>query len=57
MHDGHSEPTDGVLTCLMGDGRRAWGLVKDPEAAAAMTKEDIVGRPAMLGPDSRATIE
>ena len=57
MHNGHSEPTDGILTCLMPDGRRAWGLVKDPGAAAAMIKEDVVGRPVMLRPDSEATIE
>ena len=57
MHNGHSEPTDGILTCLMPDGRRAWGLVKDPEAAAAMVKEDVVGRTAALRPDSFSEIE
>jgi len=57
MHNGHSEPTDGILTCLMADGRRAWGLVKDSAAAAAMSKEDIVGRTAMLRPDRDAAIE
>ena len=57
MHDGHSEPTDGILTCLMPDGRRAWGKVSDPAAAATMIKEDVVGRTAMLRPDSEATIE
>ena len=57
MHNGHSEPTNGILTCLMPDGRHAWGLVEDPDAAAAMTKEDVVGRTAMLRPDSHATIE
>jgi acetyl-CoA C-acetyltransferase len=57
MHNGHSEPTDGILTCLMADGRRAWGLVKHPDAAAAMLKEDVVGRTATLRPDSSATVE
>ncbi len=57
MHNGHSEPTDGILTCVMVDGRRAWGLVKDSDAAAAMLKEDVVGRTAMLRPDSSATVE
>ena len=57
MHNGHSEPTDGILTCIMVDGRRAWGLVKDPDAAAALLKEDVVGRTVMLRPDSAATVE
>jgi hypothetical protein len=41
----------------MPDGRRAWGKVTDPEAAAAMVKEDVVGRTAMVRPDNHATIE
>jgi acetyl-CoA C-acetyltransferase len=57
MHNGHSEPTDGIFTALMADGRRAWGLVTDPDAVSAMTKEDVIGRTATLRPDSRADIE
>ena len=57
MHDGHSEPIDGILTCRMPDGRRAWGRIADPAILVAMTKEDVIGRAVTLGPDHDADLE
>ena len=57
MHDGHSEPVDGILTLRMPDGRRAWGRITDPAVLLAMTKEDAVGRTVRVRPDSSAELE
>jgi acetyl-CoA C-acetyltransferase len=57
MHDRHSEPTLGILTALMPDGARAWGLIRDPASLVAMTKEDVIGRTVALQPDNTADIE
>ncbi|HZR12523.1 MAG TPA: acetyl-CoA acetyltransferase [Acidimicrobiia bacterium] len=57
MHDRGGEPTDGILACMLPDGRRAWGTVKDPAALGAMEREETVGRTATLRPDGTATIE
>jgi acetyl-CoA C-acetyltransferase len=57
MHGRHGEPVEGILTCLMPDGRRAWGRTIEPSALAGMIKEDIVGRPLTLTPEHEAHIE
>jgi acetyl-CoA C-acetyltransferase len=56
MHDRGGVPTEGIVACLMPDGRRAWGLVHDGDTLAEMTREEIVGRRATLTPDGAATI-
>jgi acetyl-CoA C-acetyltransferase len=57
MHDGHSEPVDGILTCRMPDGRRAWGRIRDSATLDGMTREDVIGHPVRLHPDGRADLE
>jgi acetyl-CoA C-acetyltransferase len=57
MHDRTGEPTEGIVACTMPDGRRAWGLVHDDDAVAAMTREEVIGRRVTLRPDGAATIE
>jgi acetyl-CoA C-acetyltransferase len=42
------EPSIGYAACLLADGRRTWGKVKDRDAAAAMTREEFCGRPGRL---------
>jgi acetyl-CoA C-acetyltransferase len=58
MHDRSGEPTDAILACLMPDGRRAWGTIKDDAATLGdMTTEEVAGRTVNLRPDSTATLE
>jgi acetyl-CoA C-acetyltransferase len=58
MHDRAGDATEGILACLMPDGRRAWGIVTDdPDALREMTTEDIVGRSGSLRPDGRAELD
>ena len=51
MHDREGSPALGIVACLLPDGRRAWGNVRDPGAAKAMTVDDPCGRAADLHPD------
>jgi acetyl-CoA C-acetyltransferase len=45
---GEAGPEIAHAACLLPDGRRTWGNVVDPDAAAAMTREEFCGRPARL---------
>lgn len=51
MHDRDGSPALGIVACLLPDGRRAWGNVRDPGTAKAMTVDDPCGRSATLHPD------
>jgi acetyl-CoA C-acetyltransferase len=51
MHDRDAGPVLGIVACLLPDGRRAWGNVREPAALAAMTVDDPLGRPAKLHGD------
>ena len=51
MHDRDGSPALGIVACLLPDGRRAWGNVRDPGTAKAMTVDDPCGRAATLHPD------
>jgi acetyl-CoA C-acetyltransferase len=58
MHDRSGEPEEGILACLMPDGRRAWGTIADdPATLRAMTTEEVVGRTAKLAPEGSASLE
>ncbi len=41
-------PSLGLASCLLADGRRAWGQVRDEGALAAMVQQEQCGRPARL---------
>ena len=58
MHDRAGDATEGILACLMPDGRRAWGIVADDaDVLREMTTEDMIGRDATLRPDGRAELD
>lgn len=46
-------PSLGIVACLLPDGARSWGLVRDPAELVAMTTEDQVGRKGTLHADGR----
>ena len=43
MHSREGEPETCIATCLLADGRRAWGTSTDPALAAAMCEGEWVG--------------
>ena len=51
MHDRDGSPALGIVACLLPDGRRAWGNVREPGATKAMTVDDPIGRAAALHAD------
>jgi acetyl-CoA C-acetyltransferase len=51
MHDRDGSPALGIVACLLPDGRRAWGNVREPGAAKALTLDDPIGRNATLHTD------
>ena len=51
MHSRDGEPETPIASCLLADGRRAWGTSSDPALAAAMCEGEWVGREAELAPD------
>ncbi len=48
MHNRDSKPETAIASCLLADGRRAWGTCADPSVAAAMTAGEWVGRTITL---------
>jgi acetyl-CoA C-acetyltransferase len=48
MHDRDGAPEQAIATCLLPDGRRAWGLSSDTDVMSALTEGEWVGRPARL---------
>jgi acetyl-CoA C-acetyltransferase len=51
MHSRDGEPEHAIATCILADGRRAWGTSDDPEVAVAMCEGEWVGRAVELDPD------
>jgi acetyl-CoA C-acetyltransferase len=51
MHDRDGQPERAIASCLLGDGRRAWGTSLDGHLAAALTDGEWVGRTVTLKSD------
>jgi acetyl-CoA C-acetyltransferase len=51
MHDREGAPEAGLLAALMDDGRRAWGVTRDPDLVKVMVSEELAGKRARLAPD------
>jgi acetyl-CoA C-acetyltransferase len=51
MFSRDATPEQPIASCLLADGRRAWGLSTDLELAAAMCDGEWVGRSVQLSPD------
>jgi acetyl-CoA C-acetyltransferase len=51
MHSRDGEPETVIASCLLADGRRAWGTSTDASLAAAMCDGEWVARDAELSPD------
>jgi hypothetical protein len=56
MHDREGAPETGILSCLLDDGRRAWGTTTDAEALGVMLSEELAGRRIHLDPDGTARL-
>ena len=50
MHARDGNPEQGIATCLLDDGRRAWGLSSDADVLAALGDGEWVGRRVTLSP-------
>ncbi|HEY8527695.1 MAG TPA: acetyl-CoA acetyltransferase [Acidimicrobiales bacterium] len=51
-HDRSGEPTRVIATCLLDDGRRAWGISEDADVVAEMRSgAEQIGRTVKLTPD------
>jgi acetyl-CoA C-acetyltransferase len=51
MHDRDGQPERAIASCLLADGRRAWGTSIDEQLAAAMIDGEWVGRTVTLKSD------
>jgi acetyl-CoA C-acetyltransferase len=51
MFSRDGDPEHAIASCLLGDGRRAWGTSNDPVLAADMCSGEWVGTPASLDVD------
>jgi acetyl-CoA C-acetyltransferase len=51
MHTRDGEPEHAIATCLLADGRRAWGTSDDVALAVAMCEGEWVGRTVELDPE------
>jgi acetyl-CoA C-acetyltransferase len=51
MHSREGGPEQVISSCLLADGRRAWGLSDDTDTATAMCDGEWVGRAVMLDPE------
>ena len=50
MHDRESTPQKAIVSCLLDDGRRAWGSTTDSDAMTRFTTEETAGAPGHLDP-------
>jgi acetyl-CoA C-acetyltransferase len=50
MHSREGEPEHAIATCILDDGRRAWGTSDDPALVVAMCDSEWVGRAVELDP-------
>jgi acetyl-CoA C-acetyltransferase len=48
MHGREGSPELGIATCLVPDGRRAWGTTTDPDLLGGLTQGEWVGRAVSL---------
>jgi acetyl-CoA C-acetyltransferase len=48
MHERDGEPALGIVACLLPDGRRAWGNVREPGVLKSLMTDDPIGAGAML---------
>ena len=48
MHGRDGHPEQAITTCLLADGRRAWGLSGDTDVMAALGDGEWVGTPVTL---------
>ena len=55
MHARDGSPEQAITTCLLDDGRRAWGLSDDADVMAALGDGEWVGRRADLDTDGACT--
>jgi len=51
MFDRDGEPEQAIASCLVPDGRRAWGTSSEPDVAQAMTADEWVGVGVQLTED------
>jgi acetyl-CoA C-acetyltransferase len=51
MHSREGQPEKAIATCILDDGRRAWGTSEDTDLAAAMCEGEWVGRSVTLDAD------
>jgi acetyl-CoA C-acetyltransferase len=51
MHSRDGEPEHAIATCLLADGRRAWGTSDDRAVVVAMCEGEWVGRAVELDPE------
>ena len=51
MFSRESAPEQAIASCLLADGRRAWGMSSDPALATAMCDGEWVGTSVTLGDD------
>ena len=57
MHGRDGRAEYGIVACHTPDDRRAWGIVRDPDAVEHMATEDVVGHHAVIAVDGRADID
>jgi acetyl-CoA C-acetyltransferase len=48
MHGREGQPEQAITTCLLGDGRRAWGLSSEADVMGALVDGEWVGHPVTL---------
>jgi acetyl-CoA C-acetyltransferase len=46
MHERDGSPSLGIVACLLPDGRRAWGNVREPAALTSLMADDPIGAKA-----------
>ena len=51
MHGRDGNPEQAITTCLLDDGRRAWGLSGEHDVMSALGEGEWVGTRATLDPD------
>jgi acetyl-CoA C-acetyltransferase len=56
MFSREGQPENGIVACLLDDGRRAWGTTQDADQLKAMTLDELAGRKATLRPDGSITL-
>ncbi len=55
MHDREGVPEAAFAACLLADGRRTWGVGRDPGVAALLTEGEWVGQKVTIGAEAEMT--